>query len=83
MTARETLHRLVDDLTDPDLPTATRLLRALSQTSDPVERRLASAPFDEEPDDDDFDGGLTEARQEDVEGRHLSHDEVKRELGLS
>jgi hypothetical protein len=41
-----------------------------------------SAPLDNEPDEDDADGGLSEARREVLEGKGFSHDEVKRELGL-
>jgi hypothetical protein len=43
---------------------------------------MSTVPFDNEPDDDDFDGGLTEAREEAREGRLISHEEVRRELGL-
>ncbi len=55
---------------------------ALSGTADPVARSLAMAPLDDEPDDDDFDGGLSEARREADEGRVLSHDEMKRALEI-
>jgi hypothetical protein len=82
MTGRKALHRLVDALPEQELPTANRVLEALSFSMDPVARSLATAPFDDEPDDDDFDGGLTEARQEAEEDRLKSHEEVKRELGL-
>lgn len=82
MTAREALHRIVDDLPETDLPAVRRVLEALRVTADPVLRALLTAPADDEPDDDDFDGGLTEARREVASGKHLSHEEVKRELGL-
>lgn len=82
MAGRDTLHKLVDALPEQDVPTASRILEALNLTADPVARSLAMAPFDDEPDDDDFDGGLSEARREAQEGRLLSHDEIKRELGL-
>jgi hypothetical protein len=82
MSGREMLHKLVDALPERDVPTASRVLEALSFTTDPVARSLVLAPFDDEPDDDDFDGGLTEARQEAVEGRLISHEEMKRKLGL-
>ncbi len=82
MAARQVLHRLVDALPDQDLPTAARVLEALKLTADPVERSLVAAPLDDEPDDDDFDGGLTEARREAEDGQLASHEEVKRELGL-
>ena len=83
MTARETLHRIVDDLPDSDLSTATRVLGALRATGDPVLQALLSAPADDEPDDDDFDGGLTEARREARQGLGISHEEAKRELGIA
>lgn len=82
MDGRDTLHKLVDALPERDVPAVSRILEALNLTADPVARSLAMAPIDDEPDDDDFDGGLTEARREADEGRLLSHDEVKRELGL-
>ena len=61
---REALHRLVEDLPEDDLPTAARVLEALSATADPMRRALDQAPFDDEPDDDDLDGGLKAARKE-------------------
>ena len=83
MAVREALYRLVDALPERDLQTAVRVLEALSLTAaDPVERSLAAAPLDDEPDDDDFDHGLTEARQEALEGELVPHEQVKREFGL-
>ena len=82
MTARKTLYRLVDALPESDLPTAVRVLEALSLTVDPVERSLRMAPVDDEPDDDDFDGGLTEARQQVLDGDLVSQEEIEREFGL-
>lgn len=82
MAPREALHRLVDELPEEDLPTASRVLGALQATSDPMLRALTSAPPDDEPDRDDADGGLTEAREEAAAGRTLSHEELKRALGL-
>ena len=82
MTGRDTLHKLVDALPEREFATANRVLEALSLRADPVARSLAKARFDDEPDDDDFDGGLTEARRDAREGRLISHQEVKRELGL-
>lgn len=83
MTRREALHRLIDDLPEQEIPTAARVLEALRATADPVLRILSSAPVDDEADDDDFDGGLTEARREADESQEISHEEVKRRLGLS
>jgi hypothetical protein len=82
MSGRKALHRLIDDLPEQDVPVAVRVLEALRATSDPVLRALLAAPLDDEPDQDDADGGLSEARREVREGKGLSHEEVKRELGL-
>ena len=82
MDGRDALHKLVDALPERDVPAVSRILEALNLTADPVARSLAMAPLDDEPDSDDLDGGLTEARRDAEEGRLLSHDEIKRELGL-
>ena len=87
MTVRQALHKLVDSLPERELPTATRVLEALSlpgagRPADEVAGSLAAAPFDDEPDDDDFDGGLSTARQEASEGQLVPHEEMKREFGL-
>ena len=82
MTAREALHQLVEELPEGDLHTAARVLQGLHATSDPVLRTLLAAPPDDEPDEDDRDGGLSEARAEARAGTTISHDEVKRLLGL-
>ena len=58
------------------------VLESLNLTADPVALSLAMAPFDDEPDDDDFDGGLSEAKREADEGRLLSHDEIKKGSGF-
>jgi hypothetical protein len=47
-----------------------------------VDRGLLSAPADDEPDREDADGGLTEARQELARGEGISTEELRRELGL-
>ena len=77
---RRSLHRIVDDLPDDELATARRVLQALRDSGDPVLNAFADAPFDDEVDEDDADGGLTEARRERAEGDVFSHDQLKREL---
>jgi hypothetical protein len=79
---RAVLHRLVDSLPEEDLATAGRLLVGLTATADPVERALLLAPPDDEPDTDDNDGGLTEARRELARGEGISTEELERELEL-
>jgi hypothetical protein len=75
MTTREMLHEIVDELPEEDLITAVRILKGLELAPGSLEILLANAPPDDEPDDDDFDGGLTEALRE---TEFVSHDEVKR-----
>jgi hypothetical protein len=82
MCPRATLHRLGDALPEEDLKTAGRLLVGLTATADAVQRALLFAPADDEPDTDDADGGLTEARQELARGEGISTQELRRELGL-
>jgi hypothetical protein len=81
MSARHILHQLVDELPAEDISTAERILQALSATA-PSHVPLDEAPFDTEPDDDNFDGGLAEARADAEAGRVVPHEEVKRRWGL-
>lgn len=81
MSERERLHRLVDELPEQDVPTGTRVLEALRISGDPVLRSLKNAPYDDEPDEDDCDGYLTEARTEAEAGRGLTTEQLRRKLG--
>jgi hypothetical protein len=78
MTAGQALHKIIDDLPESDLVVATRVLGALQDTADPVLNALHKAPIDDEPDDDDFDVGLTEARTELAHGEGVAHSTVMR-----
>ena len=80
MTARDRLHLLVDELPESDVPTAERVLGALRETA-PL-YTLEDAPFDDEPDDDDRDGGLTEARAQADAGMGIPTTELEKRLGL-
>jgi hypothetical protein len=82
MTVKERLHHLVDVLPERELETAARVLEALHATADPVAWALDNAPLDDEPDNDDADGGLTEARAEMAAGRTIPLEQVTHELGL-
>lgn len=80
---RETLHRLVDDLDERDVPTAARVLEALRETageSDPVLWALENAPLDDEPETEEERAAAAEAR---AETELIPHEEVKRQLGLA
>lgn len=78
MSARHVLHQLIDELPEEDISTAERVLQALSLTPAAPHVPLELAPLDTEPDDDNFDGGLAEARADLEVGRIVSHEEVKR-----
>jgi len=74
---KDRLHELVDDLPDSEVATAEHILAALRDAvMERFNRALDAAPYDDEPDDDDFDGGLTEARSEES----IEHDEVRRRV---
>lgn len=79
---REKLHLYVDALPEEDLPIAERLLAGLAATAGPVARALALAPPDDEPDDDDRDGGLSEVAEESARDEWVSHEDVRRRLGI-
>ncbi|MGA2154272.1 MAG: hypothetical protein ABSH37_07645 [Bryobacteraceae bacterium] len=74
---REELHVLVDHLSDVDVPTVKKLLRALA---DPVKLSIALAPFDDEPESDEERAEVEAARRE--SGPGTPHEEVLREFGL-
>jgi len=81
MSPRDILHQLIEELPAQDIPTAARVLQALSAAPAP-HVPLDAAPFDDEPDDDDFDGGLAEARADVEAGRVVSQEEAKKRWGL-
>lgn len=82
MSTRQLLHEIVDNLPERDLITAVRVLKGLQLAPDPVPLALDNAPRDDEPDDDDFDGGLSEARADMQTGRTTSTEELLRRLGI-
>ena len=71
MGARDTLHQLVDELSEDDLATAERVLQALRATGLP-HVPLVRAPLVDES-DNDFDSVLPEAREDVEAGRVVSH----------
>ena len=74
---KDRLHELVEDLPDSEVGTAERILEALRDAvAERIIRSLENAPEDDEPDDDDFDGGLTQARSEES----IEHEEVRRRV---
>lgn len=83
MIHRQELHHLLDELPESDLVAVARILEALRATAgETLINALDSAPIDDETDDDDFDGGLSEARRAAEAGLGISTAQLRRELGL-
>lgn len=78
MENRQTLHRLVDELPEPELPAARRYLEYLRQTADPLQRALEAAPVDDEPLTDDDLVAIRQGRRDHAEGETASHEEIQR-----
>ena len=79
---RETLHRIVDELPDNELRAAKRYMEYLRNMSDPLVRKLAEAPYDDEPLTAEDEAALQEGLADFAAGRVYTSEEVKRELGL-
>ncbi len=77
---RAELHEILDALPEADLPAAEAALRKLGESA--VLNTLDHAPLDDEPDDDDFDGQLAQARQDAAAGRGVTTDELRQRLRL-
>lgn len=77
---RAELHEILDALPEANLPAAEEALHHLSASA--VDYALDHAPLDDEPDDDDFDGQLTQARADATAGRGARTDELRRRLRL-
>jgi hypothetical protein len=81
MSARANAHRLLDCLPEENMEAVERFLADLA-TLDPLERTLLLAPPDDESDNDDADGGLTQSLRSMERGEGINTDELKRELGI-
>lgn len=79
MTARERVLRLVEALPESELPTAERVLEALTVASDPVARALTNAPEDDEPLSAAEIAAIEEGEADVRAGRVRSLEDVKRD----
>jgi hypothetical protein len=79
--AKKELHILVDALPEDETDPARRYLEYLLDVGSPT-YALDSAPFDDEPLTQEEAKTVEEARAAARRGEVVSHDEVKRELGL-
>ncbi|MBI3977062.1 MAG: hypothetical protein HY331_02640 [Chloroflexi bacterium] len=81
MTAKERLHRLVDELSESELDAAERFLEYLRNVGcDPMLRALMAAPLDDEPVMPEEDAGAAEAWQEHLRGESLTAEQAKKLL---
>ncbi|MEX2431470.1 MAG: hypothetical protein WD645_06070, partial [Dehalococcoidia bacterium] len=82
MTTRDDLRRLVDQLADDELHAARRYLEYLKDCGDPVLRAFLNAPEVDEPETEEERLAVEEAKAALARGDVVSHDELRRELGL-
>jgi hypothetical protein len=81
MTERERLHALVDNLPEPEVHAALRFVEYLRETEeDPVLKALREAPFDDEPLTDEDLAALREAQEDELHGRLIPHEEIRRRV---
>ncbi len=81
MTAKEKLRERVEALSERE---ATEALRLLDQRSDPLSDRLDQAPVEDEEISSEEEAAVQEARDElAASGALISHEEIKRELGIA
>lgn len=82
MASRDSLHRLIDDLPETEIPRAERILEALRETAERPLYTLESAPEGDEPETPQEAAAVAEAWREHREGKSLTTEELKRELDL-
>jgi hypothetical protein len=81
--ARKELFDLVSNLPDDEVPAARRYLQYLRDLgNDPVWRSAQDAAIDEEEETAEEAEAVAEARKELAEGKGMTTDELRRELGL-
>jgi len=78
---RTSLHTLVDELPEQEIPAARRYLEFLrQQPPDPLRRALESAPLDDEELTAEDLAAIQEGLKEKARGDVVPHEEVKRRL---
>ena len=82
MSARDSLHRLIDELPESELAAAERFLHYLRAAADPVLRTLLEAPLDDEPETEEERQAVQEGREELARGEVRTLEAVRRELRL-
>ena len=83
MVNKDKLHRLIDELPESEVSAAERYLEYLRLAGhDPVLHAVLNAPDDDEPETDEEQAAVAEARRDVAAGRLVDLEEVKREFGL-
>jgi hypothetical protein len=82
MASRDSLHRMVDDLPETEIPRAERILEALRETAERPLYSLENAPETDEPETPEEATAVAEAWREHREGKSITTEELKRELGI-
>lgn len=80
MTSREKAHQLLDALPDSEVEPVLEFIA--SRGGDSFSRWLDSRPLDEEPLTSTEETALRESDEDLAAGRLVSHEDVKRELGI-
>jgi len=79
---KEQLHRFVNELPDSELRAAERFLEYLRNVgSDPLFRKLMTAPLDDEPETPEEAEAVQEAREALARGEVLTDEQLRRGLG--
>ena len=78
MTIKDDLHHMVDELDEASAREALAYLKTLG-----LPAFLRDAPLDDEPESDEERQLIEEARQDLAAGHVVSHEDVRREFGLS
>jgi predicted transcriptional regulator len=86
MEPRTTLHALVDELPEQEIPAARRYLEFLRQQTpeprsvDPLRRALENAPLDDEELTAEDLAAIREGLEEKARGEVIPHEEIERRL---
>ena len=79
---RQELHEILEKVPSEDLHAARRYLGYLIASKDPFVQSLLEAPWDNEPLTAEDEAAIEEGMRAEAEGKLISHEEVKRQLGL-
>lgn len=80
MEVRDRIHKLIDELSEPELEAVERMLQRIAE--DPVLYAYITAPEDDEPESPGEAQAVAEAYDAIERGDVVTDDEIRRELGL-